>query len=77
MNELMQWTTTHGDTVEVYKSEATDPRGDHLVDADAPPQFRYRVRARNQQIVEQGSEGYTRRHRAVKAAERHHPRVTS
>ena len=74
MNELMQWTTRLGDTVEVYES-GWERKVTGQAFVDEPLQWRYRVRARNQQIVEQGSEGYTRRHRAVKAAERHHPRV--
>jgi hypothetical protein len=67
--DLITWQTTHGDTVEVYES----------VDLIGPASFdmfwRYRVRAANRKVVEQGSEGYTRRRAAIKAAERHHPRV--
>lgn len=65
--EPITWTTTHGDTVEVYLSD--QPEG-HTDDA-----WRYRVRAANNKVVEQGSESYTRRRTAVTAAERHHPRV--
>lgn len=52
------WSTTHGDTVEVYEAD------------DGP---RYRVKARNGETVEQSSEAYASFAAAVEAAERHHP----
>lgn len=58
MTGLQTWTTRHGDTVEVFRA------GDG---------FRYRVQARNGEIVEQGSEGYARVEDAAEAASRHHP----
>lgn len=68
-----EWYTTHGDAVEVYASEIGDGTAERPFDYG----FRYRVRARNGRIVEVGSEGYTRRHTAVRAALRHHPRAAS
>ena len=56
------WPTTHGDTVEVY--EADDG-------------VRYRVQARNGEVVEQSSEAYTTFAAATDAAERHHPLVSA
>jgi hypothetical protein len=64
---VTSWLTNNGDVVEVYWSREPG--------AVTEPRWRYRVRAGNQKIVEQGSEGYTRRHAAVKAARRHHPVV--
>jgi len=65
--DTVTWTTTHGDTVEVYVSG--QPEG-HTRDA-----YRFRVRAANGEIVATGSEGYTRKAIAVEAALRHHPRL--
>lgn len=70
----LTWTTTHGDVVEVYE------RWWNELDAVASTSkrvsaFRYRVTARNGEIVEQGSEAYTRAADAADAAERHHPIV--
>lgn len=67
----VEWVTTHGDSVEVYGTEIGNGTLQHPLEWG----FRYRVRARNGRIVEVGSEGYTRRHAAVKAALRHHPRL--
>jgi uncharacterized protein YegP (UPF0339 family) len=61
---VIKWRTTGGDAVEVYA-------------ATAHREYRYRVRAANGEIVEQGSEGYTRKAAAVEAAGRHHPQVES
>jgi len=69
---MTRWTTTGGDTVEVYESPTTCLRDDCDV---AHREFRYRVTAANGEIVEQWSEGYTRKGAATQAAERHHPRV--
>lgn len=55
---LETWRTRHGDVVEIYR---------------ARDGFRYRVKARNGENVEQGSEPYTRQADAVEAATRHHP----
>ena len=70
--EMITWTTSHGDTVEVYQSD--DPCRSSGCLATDHASWRYRVRARNQKIVEQGSEGYTRKTAAIQAAKRHHPR---
>lgn len=58
MSGLQTWRTRHGDTVEVYRAEDG---------------YRYRVKARNGEIVEQGSEPYTTVYAAAEAAARHHP----
>jgi len=68
--DTVTWTTTHGDTVEVYLTKFEDGTLARLLG----PSWRYRVRAANNKIVEWG-ESYTRRRAAVAAAERHHPRV--
>lgn len=66
------WQTTYGDTVEVYPSHLETP----LTDQDRGIyRWRYRVRAANNKVVETGSEGYTRKTAAIRAALRHHPRV--
>lgn len=62
MSGAEQWATNHGDTVEVY---------------EAPDGWRYHVWAGNGEIIEQGSEAYTRRGTAITAAERNHPRVVA
>lgn len=70
----MVWSTTHGDTVEVYGIWWT--RMNVLTGgSERVGEFRYRVRSANGEIVEQGSEGYTGREAAIEAAERHHPAV--
>lgn len=79
--DLITWQTKHGDTVEVYYS----PTFEDVAVEDAAgfidmveiqkPGWRFRIRAANNKIVEQGSEGYTRKTAAIRAAERHHPRV--
>jgi hypothetical protein len=70
----VKWPTSGGDTVEVYETAITCLRDDCAV---YHREYRYRVTAANGEIVEQGSEGYTRKAAAVAAAERHHPRVES
>lgn len=55
---MTKWRTHREDVVEVYEA------GDG---------FRYRVTARNGEIVEQGSEAYVSHGHAIEAAERHHP----
>jgi hypothetical protein len=68
------WTTTHGDTVEVYGrwwNELDIVAGT----SKRVERFRYRVQARNGEIVEQGSEAYTTAAAAIEAAQRHHPRL--
>lgn len=69
---MITWPTLHGDTVEVYESEIGDGTIAHPLEEG----WRYRVRSANRKIVETGSEGYTRKHAAIKAARRHHPEVT-
>ena len=69
---MIKWPTNGGDVVEVY---ATPTRCLRTECTTAHREYRYRVRAANGEIVEQGSEGYTRKAAAVTAAERHHPRV--
>lgn len=64
MNET--WRTTHGDRVEVYLSRSILPRRRG---------YRYRVTALNGEVVEQGSESYTRKETCVWAAHRHHPEL--
>lgn len=74
MNGEVTWTTTAGDHVEVYRQPLTCYREGCTVQHRA---FRYRIQAANGEIVEQGSESYTRRSAAIEAALRHHPRVES
>lgn len=69
---MTKWTTNGGDRVEVYATESRCLRTDCTT---AHREYRYRVIAANGEIVEQGSEGYTRKAAAIEAAERHHPRV--
>lgn len=71
MSEPITWTTNCGDRVEVYATEV----GDGTMQRPLSEGFRYRVVARNNRVVETGSEGYYRRAAAVKAAQRHHPVV--
>lgn len=52
------WPTEHGDTVEVYETEDRE--------------FRWRVQARNGEIVGSG-ESHTSPWTAIEAATRHHP----
>lgn len=60
MNEVYdRWQTTGGDTVTVYSTSSG---------------FRWRVRAKNGEIVGTG-EAHPHPKSAVAAAERHHPRV--
>jgi hypothetical protein len=68
---MAEWTTNRGDIVEIYASEIGDGTLAHPLEYG----WRYRVRSRNGRIVEIGSEGFTRRHGAVRAALRHHPRI--
>lgn len=56
------WTTTHGDTVTIWQSARL---GEVM-------NWRWRVRAKNGEIVGSG-EGHTRRRKAREAALRHHP----
>lgn len=69
--EQVTWRTTWSDTVEVYPSPGS--WSDDGTECEWC--WRYRVRAANNKVVEQGSESYTRRRAAEKAAERHHPRI--
>jgi hypothetical protein len=71
---VTKWRTTGGDAVEVYEAPAPCLRPECNT---AHREYRYRVRAANGEIVEQGSEGYTRKAAAVEAAGRHHPQVES
>jgi hypothetical protein len=71
---VIKWRTTGGDAVEVYATPARCLRTECTT---AHREYRYRVRAANGEIVEQGSEGYTRKAAAVEAAGRHHPQVDS
>ena len=71
MNEPITWTTTHGDTVEVWRSLQIHADG---LDVRNVEVWYWHVIARNGRIVGQG-EGHSRKHAAVKAAERHHPRL--
>lgn len=69
---MITWPTAGGDKVEVYATATTCLRTECTI---AHREYRYRVRAANGEIVETGSEGYTRKAAAIEAAERHHPRV--
>lgn len=73
----VQWFTTHGDRVSVYESHHWVRMEMHSMGHEERViTWRYRIQARNGQIVEAGSEGYTRKSAAIKAARRHHPEVT-
>lgn len=63
MSVVKKWLTGHEDTVEVWYAPTLG-------------EYRWRVRARNGEIVGQG-EGHPDVDDAVAAAERHHPPVTS
>jgi len=58
--DVERWWTTGGDRVEVWQ--------------DIEGQYRWTVRAANGEVVGSG-EAHPRRENAVRAAERHHPRV--